>query len=352
MMNETTNVGSANTTKIICHETDVPTRLSYNLTDGATADVDLVTGEIIVTTPIIPAEDSVMGIPIAHIMRQNMTSEGVTLDSHLSVKEHLKKVENEDKTISYIYTDAKGDCYGFEEVYYTLNGDARTMVKKNLVEVDADGTMHTSGGEDVFCEYVSLTGLQLSAPKHNLNGIEFLEQRSDKQKQLDEQIESYRNVFKDYVVFNTSTLTIESGSEGVTQGDLFPSEDEELSEEQLILSRSEALQYELLTTQIQSLENEYCVTDVVPKEVYEAADETGTNVGVPASFAKWESDIYGIEKKLASFIASSGLDGETKTEILDSFELGYEDPNRAISETKYASINEPEIVSLFRERNL
>ena len=47
---------------------------------------------------------------------------------------------------------------------------------------------------------------------------------------IDHSPDYYENAFKDYVVFNTETLAIES--DGVIREDLFPEEGEELSEKQ------------------------------------------------------------------------------------------------------------------------
>ena len=307
-MNDTTNVVSTNSTKIICHETDAPTRLSYNLTDGAIADVDLVTGELIVTTPIISSEDSVMRIPISHIMRQNKVGNYVTLASHLSVEEHLEKVESEDGTISYIYTDVKGDRYGFEEVFYTLDGNNRVVVDKATVVIDADGTMHDAQGEEVFCDYRSVTGLSLTAPKYNLEGIHLLEQRSDEQKQLEEQIGSYENALSEYVVVrkdpNSCSAAIDKDSSLLEEEHVFGDYSDE---NVMVMSRSEALQYIQLLKQKKQLITNDTATHVIDG-VYEEN----------LSILSINKSILEIEKKLAP-IARYYLSTNTWNQIASAF---------------------------------
>ena len=103
---------------------------------------------------------------------------------------------------------------------------------------------------DVQAEYRSSTGLKVLPRLENVKNAELVEQRSEEVKQLESQVQSYKNVLDDYVLLDMNNKTI--------------TYDQPISEEKynalknpsyccLVLSKAEALQYLNLCKQKENL---------------------------------------------------------------------------------------------------
>ena len=99
--------------------------------------------------------------------------------------------------------------------------------------METDGTLKYSGYE-VTAEYRSQTGLKAVTKLDELNNIELLEQRSDEYKQLDEQVKSYENAYKEFVLMNTDTGDILDNTP--SQEEMFRT----LTNTEMMLPKSEA----------------------------------------------------------------------------------------------------------------
>ncbi len=180
----------------------IPTKKSMCLVGGVDAHVDLLTGETVKTfTDVV---DDVMGIEISHVLK-NGNHDFCCGDSvRLNLHEKLERQETDSPIIDYIYTDEMGEKHLFNEHFYYLdkNGVKHT-VEKPYVNVEPSGIMYYMSDEGVrraYREVYTHNGLKAVTTLENMNGLHTIEQRIDEQKQLEEQIENYKNALTDFVV--------------------------------------------------------------------------------------------------------------------------------------------------------
>ncbi|MBQ4325046.1 MAG: hypothetical protein IJC29_04545, partial [Clostridia bacterium] len=174
---------------------------TFALTDNALAIIDLATGEKTTIIEDVRAENSVMDIPVCHVLRPGKGTGALGKDFRLSLEERVTVINDQSGTTLYLHTDGTGTVQKFCEYFYTVSGSGeKTYLNKTLVAIDPDGSMHDAQGNKVEVEYISTTGLELMTQPEGLAGSEVLETRADEQKQLEEQIKSYESIFEDYLI--------------------------------------------------------------------------------------------------------------------------------------------------------
>ena len=172
-------------------------RKSFALPCGGRVSLNLATGKSKFVFSDCITEDSPIGISVAHVFdKENNASRyganfGLNLDESLTV--------NDDG--NYVYTDGLGRTHTCETKYYIIDDSGgKRYAPKSEIEVKADGELkyYNKKVEREACLESGLTfGGELKGAFINLK---YFEQRSDEIKQLEEQKESYENVFKDYTI--------------------------------------------------------------------------------------------------------------------------------------------------------
>ncbi len=278
----------------------------FPLTDTAAMQVNLATGESVLTVEDVPAERSVMGIAVSHVLKKGTGSYGFGEDFRLSLQENLSKLTYSNGQITYIYTDALGDRHGFHEYYYYMDSQNKKIyVAKTRVSVDPDGTLRSNDGHKVIREFRTATGLKLSSPTSGVRGLALFEQRSDERKQLETQIDSYKDVLRDHVVINAQS--------GKTVEEIKDLAYDQISEiridgvSRIAMSKSDAFQYGQLITQKGTLLLETKVSDSIPTD-------TSDSVSEPISTASLKSTIASLEKTLTPLIKK--YVGETYKQLM------------------------------------
>ena len=228
-----------------------PIYKTFSIAGVGTGEVDLRTGEMTATFCDVASGDSVMGLDIVHVYKRGSETHCTGRNFRLNFDERFVKSDDDDKTI-YIYTDAKGEKYGFKEYYYFIDttGQKKYIDNKSDIAVQTDGSLKYNGF-DVESEYRSQTGLKAITRPEGFAGIKLFEARSDEYKQLDEQVKSYENAYKEFVLMNTETGNILNNTP--SQEKIFGT----LTNTEMMLPKSEALQYKSLKTQLDELQETY-----------------------------------------------------------------------------------------------
>mgnify|MGYP005757996245 FL=1 len=242
----------------ITNEDVIPTRKTFTLAGAGTAEVDLSNGDMVAGFCDVSAENSVMGLEVAHVYKKSAENCLAGENFRLSLNENFVKNGSSALDTTYVYTDAKGEKHGFKEYYYYINTSGqKTYIAKSSVSVETDGTLKYDG-YNVTAEYRSQTGLKAVTEMEDIKKVELLEQRSDEYKQLEEQVESYKNAYKEFVLLDTSSGENTPLSEGSIFGNYESS--------QMPIPKAEALQYKSLKKQFESLNKTYLKADImVPK---------------------------------------------------------------------------------------
>ncbi len=103
------------------------------------------------------------------------------------------------KDAEYIYTDARGDRYGFNGIYYYRNAENKKIfVNDSEVSVDAGGRLTLKDdGRSVEREFVTVSGLKLTTELVGVLGAEKFEQRADEMVRLSDEIEQYKDIINE-----------------------------------------------------------------------------------------------------------------------------------------------------------
>ena len=301
--------------KYLTNESTRPTKRSFSLAGAALGTVDLATQDVTVEFTDVPGEDSVMGLGIFHVYKKSGEENFAGENFRLNLNENfIKYSAGEGENVDYIYTDEKGDKYGFWEYYYykdSANNKVYVSGKKSDFTIDADGRLKDKDNREIFAEYKSMTGLTAVTRFEGFENYHLLEQRSDEYKQLEEQVKSYENAYKEFVLLNTAT----GNDDPLATEKIFGS----YNYDEMPIPKSEALQYKSVLNQQRTLNKKYgqattMVPDVNPNKDTDLIAKSGT---IEAPLASLKTALEEISEKLIKYInnctAEDGAD--TKREL-------------------------------------
>ena len=222
---------------------------------------NMLDGTIKTVLPIVNSEDSILGQAITYAIDSNGST-------HLSIDESLeiKGTENSEK---YFHTDTLGDTYGVTQYfYYDTNGQKTYLYEsKSKITIKLDGTLEYEGHR-VYPEFTTRTGIELLPTPKGYKGGENFETRSDELREVEEQIANYKEALSEYVIVQKDAVNNTLREDfGVQFRDFIdnPQNQEEFiqsawDENNLLLTKSEAISYESACLQLQTLE--------IQKEMY------------------------------------------------------------------------------------
>ena len=190
-----------------------PTKKAFSFFGNFSGELDVWTGNFVTKYTDVPAEDSVMGLEIAHVFRESDEDFHCGNNVRLNLNETFLPHDNPASgEAHYYYTDAKGDRYGFREYFYYLdNSGNRQEVSGSSVTVNPDGTL-TDGTHEVHRELRSSTGLKAITEIRDIAGAEWYEQRREELKQLEEQVKAYEELLKSYCILKKYSVQNSVGS--------------------------------------------------------------------------------------------------------------------------------------------
>ncbi|MCH5164496.1 MAG: RHS repeat-associated core domain-containing protein [Clostridiales bacterium] len=169
-----------------------------DLVENVKGVFDIATGEFTPEIFIASGDGLSLNYGITQIFKQSSENFACGDNFRLNLHEELKQYGG-----NFIYTDMYGIKHGFTEHFYYFdeNGDKKT-VEKWGVSISPLGEMSYEGKE-VFREEVSDSGLRASTQLQGISGIRYFEQRQSEIKQLEDQIQQYKDALEQFVVVNT-----------------------------------------------------------------------------------------------------------------------------------------------------
>ena len=288
-------------------ETIRPTKRSFSLAGIMTGEVNLGTKDFSAELADVSAEASVLGIGISHVYKKSAEDYHVGDNLRLSLNESFVKYGGSDfSNVSYLYTDAKGNKHGFKDYYYYLDSSGKKVYiteSKSEISIGTDGRL-TYDGHEVFTEYKSRTGLKAITEIEGLSGCEVLEQRSDEYKQLEEQVKSYGNAYREFIVMDMDTgdnVNEDDENKELSETDIFK-DYSEIS--QMPIPKTEALQYKSLKKQLKLINKNYLKANImVPKtEENDKNNLVPLDGNVKSGIASLKVSIAEISEKLIRYI--------------------------------------------------
>ena len=177
---------------------------TFNLANIATSELNLVTGDLVTSIPTVSI-DLALGVPIYHVYKKGVEDYNLGRNLKLNLHEKLVKYEG----LYYTYIDSNGYKHIVREFnYYKDENDNRVYITdKENIEVNTNGSLKYSvNGKDynVYREYKSTVGLKVLTELSDYKYIDYVEQRTEEIKSLEEQIKNYEKVLKEYVIYDSS----------------------------------------------------------------------------------------------------------------------------------------------------
>ena len=238
---------------------DFAVRKALSVGDGVSAELDVLSGNG--TLMFDDISDPVLGVTVAHIYKPNDKIAEYGTNFRLNLDEKLEKVSSTSTGAQYVYTDAKGDKHTFDEHFYHIGNDGEKEYITSDIEcitADVDGRLWLNGAE-VFRELTTKRGLKATARLEEVNNAEWIEQRLDEEKQIEEQVKSYKSTLCNFVVVNTDNGEIIStlNKDELDATDSVETFLSKVNSTSLLLSKEEAMSYQSLKTQVTSLNHSH-----------------------------------------------------------------------------------------------
>jgi len=264
-------------------KTENKTRKIVPLCGNSEAHVNLFTGENIIKFTDIVDKD--MGVTVSHIMHQNGNEENpYCCGPNMRLNLYETFVKNTDSSVDadYVYTDCMGDTYAFKEYYnYTNTSGIKNRVsdKSNVVVLE-DGTLIYKSGSNIYPvkrEVVTYDGLKASTKLEGVKNVKFYEQRVDELKQAEEQCDSYKRAFSDYVICDENgNVNIEITTPSFKSIKEFAEKIKQKQDNELVLTRGEAANLKYLCESRSTVEEQsnYKYLEKVTKTNTREIDDT------------------------------------------------------------------------------
>ena len=238
----------------------------FLLSNEISGYLNVATGDLCATFTDVPKDDFVLGVGISHIYKKSDSLYNLGKNIRLNLNENLLKTGSSELDTDYSYTDMYGDKYGFKEKYYYLNElGIKVEIPKSSIKVDLDGNFLHIDDNCKTCkiqkELFTETGLKIITRIEGIKYCEYLNQKSDEYKQLENQKQSYENMLKSMVLVNINDGNIAFRLKNYLKKDEFSTFYNNISggaeSIYLLCSESEAINYRSLLLQKQSLEIQY-----------------------------------------------------------------------------------------------
>lgn len=178
---------------------------TFSLVAGAVEYLDIFTGDSVTVLPAV--NDDNMGVSISNILKESNENYCCGDNIRLNIHETLIKNTDSELKSNYIYTDGYGDKHYFKETFYYTDeyGKKIAITDKSKIEISLDGKLLYSNGTRVYevkRTEATFDGMKATTKLEGFKNIDLFEQRTEEQKQMEEQIDSYKSVVSKLVVVN------------------------------------------------------------------------------------------------------------------------------------------------------
>ena len=247
----------------LTNEKSRPVTQSFMLAGGLAGRYNVVSGDMTAEFTDIAGTNSVLGLGISHIFKKSSDDLSVGRNFRLNLNETLIKNGDSVLDANYIYTDNRGDKHGFKDTYYYINtsGKKQSISNKTSIVVDMGGELtYTTEGKTykVYQEQHTSTGLKAITKIEGFKYADYLEQREDEYKQLENQKQSCEITLKNMVLARTSDGDIVYRLQDFLTKDKFSTFISHVNNSSYLLcSETEAYNYKSLILQKKALQNQY-----------------------------------------------------------------------------------------------
>ncbi|MBQ9103644.1 MAG: hypothetical protein IJY57_00975 [Clostridia bacterium] len=232
---------------------------NFSLAESGVMQIDMVDGKSIVKADAISNTNSVIGLPIYNVFRKTDDNYNVGKNVLFNINEKLEKRTSLNETeYNLIYVGDDGERRSFKKTYYHFDENGNKVYKKlyaEAVTLDKDGRYYFNGIE-VFLEMRHGNLKVIPEKSSNYNNISLYEKRTEEQKQIEEQFESYKKAVEDFVVVKKENVElIKALKEDLSYESLDFFKIKASEEENVVLTTGQAENLKSLYNQKENLDN-------------------------------------------------------------------------------------------------
>ena len=262
-----------------------PLNQTIPVADGATIEHNIYSGNAVFAFSDI--SDPVLGVSVSHIYKPNDELTEYGHNYRLNLDEKLTAIPSNTGRTKYVYSDEVGDKHTFDESFYYIDASGNKVFVSEPTVVDVEGRFWFNDIE-VFRELTTVCGLRATTKIDGVNDCEYIEQRMDEEKQVEEQMKSYENTLRDFVMHphnhnrpeyclnDVEDLTCTADFEAFIQE----------RNDYLLLPRADLASYHALIAQKESLEISTTALQTQKKVLWESILEAKRQVTVIDSSKK------------------------------------------------------------------
>ncbi|HIT61871.1 MAG TPA: RHS repeat protein, partial [Candidatus Caccovivens faecavium] len=175
---------------------------NINLEKSGNATINLATGKLNITTPLISSDENVLPISINanyySVQNDKLKNIGLPNNWNLNVNQFLIKNENDNEKLRFTYIDENGKNQIIEEKYYYIDeNNKKIYVNRNQVTVDLDGNLQYNDKE-VKTELEAPSGIKLISSIKDFKNSHLVDYEPEELSNIKQQIEQTQLQYDNY----------------------------------------------------------------------------------------------------------------------------------------------------------
>ena len=169
--------------------------------------LNLANGDLISVINDRVCDNLTLPLNLSHIYKYGSGDNFCGTDWRLNINKRLIVADGDDDHITkFTFIDERGDCHQFQECYYYIENNEYKFLPKDSITIDLNGNFIFEDKTVLVCQICK--GYKLIPEINDFINSDMLQQKSDEHVNLEEQIKTYENALKDYVLISDSDYSI------------------------------------------------------------------------------------------------------------------------------------------------
>ncbi len=169
--------------------------------------LNLANGDLISVINDRVCDNLTLPLNLSHIYKYGSGDNFCGTDWRLNINKRLIVADGDDDHITkFTFIDERGDCHQFQECYYYIENNEYKFLPKDSITIDLNGNFIFEDKTVLVCQICK--GYKLIPEINDFINSDMLQQKSNEHVNLEEQIKTYENALKDYVLISDSDYSI------------------------------------------------------------------------------------------------------------------------------------------------
>ncbi len=169
--------------------------------------LNLANGDLISVINDRVCDNLTLPLNLSHIYKYGSGDNFCGTDWRLNINKRLIVADGDDDHITkFTFIDERGDCHQFQECYYYIENNEYKFLPKDSITIDLNGNFIFEDKTVLVCQICK--GYKIIPEINDFINSDMLQQKSNEHVNLEEQIKTYENALKDYVLISDSDYSI------------------------------------------------------------------------------------------------------------------------------------------------